>query len=150
MHCSAGIHRTGMMGHAVLRLAGLDAAEAQATLRRLRVVTATASARIVSPGRKQCCRRGTNPVRPTNLDAGAFSDLEVTLAASTAPQVRLDIRFGTGRRVPAVVAPSGGIRIPGIVAGRAALGETVRRFDAPSDVGVLLSVLLRREPAPAP
>jgi protein-tyrosine phosphatase len=40
MHCSAGIHRTGMMGHAVLRLAGLDAPQAKEVLRRLRVVTA--------------------------------------------------------------------------------------------------------------
>ncbi|OBK33597.1 hypothetical protein A5658_13245 [Mycobacterium sp. 1245111.1] len=40
MHCSAGIHRTGMMGHAVLRLTGLDEVQAVATLRRLRQVTA--------------------------------------------------------------------------------------------------------------
>jgi protein-tyrosine phosphatase len=40
VHCSAGIHRTGMMGCALLRLAGLCADEARAMLGRLRPVCA--------------------------------------------------------------------------------------------------------------
>jgi protein-tyrosine phosphatase len=40
VHCSAGIHRTGMFGYALLRTHGLDPATAAATLRRLRTVTA--------------------------------------------------------------------------------------------------------------
>jgi protein-tyrosine phosphatase len=40
VHCSAGIHRTGMFAYALLRTAGLDLDEAAATLRRLRTVTA--------------------------------------------------------------------------------------------------------------
>ena len=39
IHCSAGIHRTGMITHGFLRHAGLDATEARAQLKRLRVVT---------------------------------------------------------------------------------------------------------------
>lgn len=40
VHCSAGIHRTGMFGYALLRCAGLAADTARATLRDLRPVTA--------------------------------------------------------------------------------------------------------------
>lgn len=40
IHCSAGIHRTGMFAYALLRTHGLDPDTATATLRRLRVVTA--------------------------------------------------------------------------------------------------------------
>jgi protein-tyrosine phosphatase len=40
VHCSAGIHRTGMVGYALLRCAGLDAETARAKLRALRAVTA--------------------------------------------------------------------------------------------------------------
>ena len=40
IHCSAGIHRTGMFGYALLRCAGLDRDAALATLRALRAVTA--------------------------------------------------------------------------------------------------------------
>lgn len=40
IHCSAGIHRTGMFGYALLRVAGLDREAALATLRELRAVTA--------------------------------------------------------------------------------------------------------------
>jgi hypothetical protein len=40
IHCSAGIHRTGMFGYARLRYAGLDREAARATLRELREVTA--------------------------------------------------------------------------------------------------------------
>jgi protein-tyrosine phosphatase len=40
VHCSAGIHRTGMFGYALLRCAGLDPEAARVTLRALRVVTA--------------------------------------------------------------------------------------------------------------
>lgn len=40
VHCSAGIHRTGMFGYALLRCVGLDAVEAVAKLRLLREVTA--------------------------------------------------------------------------------------------------------------
>ncbi len=39
VHCSAGIHRTGMFGHALLRLLGLDATAARAKLGELRQVT---------------------------------------------------------------------------------------------------------------
>lgn len=39
IHCSAGIHRTGMVGYAVLRLLGLDPAAARAKLTELRPVT---------------------------------------------------------------------------------------------------------------
>ena len=40
IHCSAGIHRTGMVGYALLRHLGLDADAARAQLRSLRTVTA--------------------------------------------------------------------------------------------------------------
>jgi predicted protein tyrosine phosphatase len=40
IHCSAGIHRTGMFTYALLRAHGLGSDEAAATLRRLRAVTA--------------------------------------------------------------------------------------------------------------
>lgn len=40
IHCSAGIHRTGMFAYALLRTAGLDPDEATITLRRLRTITA--------------------------------------------------------------------------------------------------------------
>lgn len=40
VHCSAGIHRTGMVGYALLRCTGLDADAARAALRELRAVTA--------------------------------------------------------------------------------------------------------------
>jgi hypothetical protein len=40
VHCSAGIHRTGMFGYALLRCTGLDPDAARATLRQLRPVTA--------------------------------------------------------------------------------------------------------------
>jgi len=40
VHCSAGIHRTGMFGYALVRLAGLDRDAARAKLRELRAVTA--------------------------------------------------------------------------------------------------------------
>jgi protein-tyrosine phosphatase len=40
VHCSAGIHRTGMIGYALLRLCGAGADEARAALERLRPVTA--------------------------------------------------------------------------------------------------------------
>ncbi|WP_018724246.1 protein-tyrosine phosphatase family protein [Salinispora fenicalii] len=40
IHCSAGIHRTGMFTYALLRACDLDADEAMLTLTRLRAVTA--------------------------------------------------------------------------------------------------------------
>jgi hypothetical protein len=40
VHCSAGIHRTGMMAYALLRLAALGAEEAKAALGKLRPVCA--------------------------------------------------------------------------------------------------------------
>ena len=40
VHCSAGIHRTGMFGYALLRQCGLDQAAARAKLAELRQVTA--------------------------------------------------------------------------------------------------------------
>jgi protein-tyrosine phosphatase len=40
IHCSAGIHRTGMFGYALLRAHGLDPGKAAATLQQLRAVTA--------------------------------------------------------------------------------------------------------------
>ena len=40
LHCSAGIHRTGMVTHALLRMRGLEAEEARAKLGELRSVTA--------------------------------------------------------------------------------------------------------------
>lgn len=40
VHCSAGIHRTGMVAHALLRLAGLEPPAAREALGRLRAVTA--------------------------------------------------------------------------------------------------------------
>jgi protein-tyrosine phosphatase len=40
VHCSAGIHRTGMIGYALLRSLPLPATEARAKLAELRVVTA--------------------------------------------------------------------------------------------------------------
>jgi protein-tyrosine phosphatase len=40
VHCSAGIHRTGMFGYALLRTCGLDAGTAATTLTQLRAVTA--------------------------------------------------------------------------------------------------------------
>lgn len=40
LHCSAGIHRTGMVTHALLRLRGLSASEAATKLGQLRSVTA--------------------------------------------------------------------------------------------------------------
>jgi hypothetical protein len=39
IHCAAGIHRTGMIAHALLRAAGLDAEAARATLQQLRAET---------------------------------------------------------------------------------------------------------------
>lgn len=39
VHCSAGIHRTGMFGYAVLRQLGLEPAAARASLTELRAVT---------------------------------------------------------------------------------------------------------------
>lgn len=39
VHCSAGIHRTGMISYAFLRYMGLSAAEAQETLNELRPTT---------------------------------------------------------------------------------------------------------------
>jgi protein-tyrosine phosphatase len=39
IHCSAGIHRTGMVAYALLRFAGHDAATAREKLRLLRTVT---------------------------------------------------------------------------------------------------------------
>ena len=39
IHCSAGIHRTGMVAYALLRWRGLDDAAAHATLARLRPET---------------------------------------------------------------------------------------------------------------
>ena len=40
VHCSAGIHRTGMFGYALLRTCGLEPGEAALTLEALRAVTA--------------------------------------------------------------------------------------------------------------
>ena len=40
IHCSAGVHRTGMFTYALLRFLGLDAARARHTLARLRTLTA--------------------------------------------------------------------------------------------------------------
>lgn len=40
VHCSAGIHRTGMFGYALLRTCGLEPAVARETLAALRAVTA--------------------------------------------------------------------------------------------------------------
>jgi protein-tyrosine phosphatase len=40
IHCSAGIHRTGMIGYALLRTCGLEPPSAAATLAALRLVTA--------------------------------------------------------------------------------------------------------------
>ena len=40
VHCSAGIHRTGMLGYALLRRLGLDAEAARGKLLELRAVTA--------------------------------------------------------------------------------------------------------------
>ena len=40
IHCSAGIHRTGMLTYALLRLRGFSAADARETLTRLRPHTA--------------------------------------------------------------------------------------------------------------
>jgi protein-tyrosine phosphatase len=40
VHCSAGIHRTGMVGYAILRQFGLDTAAARAMLAVLRTITA--------------------------------------------------------------------------------------------------------------
>ena len=40
VHCSAGIHRTGMFGYALLRAVGLDREASNAKLRELRAVTA--------------------------------------------------------------------------------------------------------------
>jgi protein-tyrosine phosphatase len=40
VHCSAGIHRTGMFGYALLRQIGLDREAARRTLGELRAVTA--------------------------------------------------------------------------------------------------------------
>jgi hypothetical protein len=40
VHCSAGVHRTGMFGYALLRIMGLEPPEARACLRALRPVTA--------------------------------------------------------------------------------------------------------------
>ena len=40
IHCSAGIHRTGMFSYALLRACGLDPEAAMSTLARLRAVTA--------------------------------------------------------------------------------------------------------------
>ncbi len=40
IHCSAGIHRTGMITYALLRRRGLSASEARETLARLRLHTA--------------------------------------------------------------------------------------------------------------
>jgi protein-tyrosine phosphatase len=40
VHCSAGIHRTGMMAFGLLRFLGLDAAQARLLLTHLRAVTA--------------------------------------------------------------------------------------------------------------
>ncbi|HEU0036423.1 MAG TPA: tyrosine-protein phosphatase [Kofleriaceae bacterium] len=40
VHCSAGVHRTGMIGYALLRQLGLDAPAARAMLAQLRDVTA--------------------------------------------------------------------------------------------------------------
>lgn len=40
VHCSAGIHRTGMVAYGLLRLAGLGPAAAREALARLRAVTA--------------------------------------------------------------------------------------------------------------
>lgn len=40
IHCSAGIHRTGMFTYALLRACDLDADEAMASLARLRAATA--------------------------------------------------------------------------------------------------------------
>lgn len=39
VHCSAGIHRTGMFGYAILRQCGLSATDARARLAQLRAVT---------------------------------------------------------------------------------------------------------------
>jgi protein-tyrosine phosphatase len=40
IHCSAGIHRTGMVAYALLRWRGMDAPSAHALMERLRAVTA--------------------------------------------------------------------------------------------------------------
>jgi protein tyrosine phosphatase (PTP) superfamily phosphohydrolase (DUF442 family) len=40
VHCSAGVHRTGMFGYALLRRLGLSADDARARLAELRAVTA--------------------------------------------------------------------------------------------------------------
>lgn len=41
IHCSAGIHRTGMVAYALLRQCGLSATAAKEVLAQLRLVTAT-------------------------------------------------------------------------------------------------------------
>jgi protein-tyrosine phosphatase len=41
VHCSAGIHRTGMIAYALLRFVGLDAPDARAMLTTLRAVTSS-------------------------------------------------------------------------------------------------------------
>jgi protein-tyrosine phosphatase len=40
LHCSAGIHRTGLVAYALFRHRGLDPDQARAAVRRLRAVTA--------------------------------------------------------------------------------------------------------------
>lgn len=39
VHCSAGIHRTGMFAHALLRVCGLDPTTARSLLHQMRAVT---------------------------------------------------------------------------------------------------------------
>jgi hypothetical protein len=80
---------------------------------------------------------------------GAFSDIEVVLAASAATRRDFDVRFGAGHPVPAVYPGR-----PPEIAYRITSPDTRQsvtlfgRFVSAQDEAVVLSVLLRRDNAP--
>lgn len=78
MHCSAGMHRTGMMAYALLRRRGLDAADALARIEEMRPLTRQA----LTPGHLEwgdawAGEPGTNEARMTSQDGSDYLSVEV-------------------------------------------------------------------------
>lgn len=87
VHCSAGIHRTGMFGYALLRQLGLDAAAARAKLLELRQVTSDGVGDHRIAWGDRLSRRGSpgDGVRDEKKDAADTGDA----AAAKVPMCRI-------------------------------------------------------------
>jgi len=85
IHCSAGIHRTGMFTYALLRAHGLDRGEAMSTLTRLRAATAegVGEQRLAWAEDWAAAARHRSPRHP--MAAGAWPDTPTPTTNSSSP-----------------------------------------------------------------